>query len=133
MVYFFINIILYLVSILFLVKYYLKRMTIVSFIIILFNMNVFFFFIYENINYIFGLLLIIISLILEYFINLLTNNNQEIILIKKGNINFHEVINHYSYHKLINYLKRHNINLNDVDYCLKQGHKLTVIKNKKNY
>lgn len=130
MIYFFINITMYLVAIILLIKYFQSNMTITSFIIILFNMNVFFFFIYHEINFIYGLLFLIISLILYYFINLFNNEQKEVILIRKGNINFHETINNYSYHKLINYLKRHHINLNEVDYCIKRGNRLTIIKDK---
>jgi len=129
MIYFFINILMYLVTILFLVKYFQNKMSITSFIIILFNMNTFFIFIYQNINYLYGLLLLIISLILYYFINLFDLQNKEIILIKNGNINFHEIINNYGYYHLINYLKRHHIKLEEVNYCLKRGHKLIIIKN----
>ena len=130
MIYFFINIISYLIVILLLVRYYYDKMNSINFIIILFNMNVFFFFIYQNINFIYGVLVLIITLILKYFINLFTSDNKEIILIKDGNINFHELINHYSYYKLVNYLKRHHINLSEVNYCIKYGNKLTIIKNK---
>lgn len=131
MIYFFVNIIMYLVIIIFLIKYFYNKMTITSFIIILFNMNVFFFFIYQEINFIYGLVILMISLILYYFINLFTNEQKEIVLIKNGNINFHEVINHYSYHRLINYLKCHNIKLNEVNYCIKKGNSLTIIKDNK--
>ena len=131
MIYFFINIILYLLTILFLVQYFYHKMTINSFIIIIFNMNVFFFFIYQNINYIYGLLFLIISLIMYYFINSITNANKEIILIQNGNINIHKVLNNYSYHKLVSYLKKHHIELNEVKLCLKKGNNLTIIKKSK--
>lgn len=129
MIYFFINIIMYLVMILLLVKYFQNKMTITSFIIILFNMNVYLFFIYQNINYLYGLLVLIVSLILYYFINMLSNDNKEIILIKNGKINFHELIENYSYYKLINYLKYRHIKLDEVDYCIKKGSQLAIIKN----
>lgn len=131
MIYFFINTLMYLVITMFLVKYFQDKMTITSFIIILFNMNVFFFFIYKNINFIYGLLFLIISLILYYFISLFIKDSKEVILIQNGNINFHEIINNYSYQRLIKYLKKHNIKLSDVNYCLKRGNKLTVIQDKK--
>lgn len=131
MIYFFLNIMLYLITILLLVKYFYHKMTVNNFIIIIFNLNIFFFFIYQEINYVYGLLFLIISLILNYFINLITNREREVVLIKNGNINFHELINSYSYFKLINYLKRHHIKIDDVTYCFKQGERLTIIKDKK--
>ena len=113
-----------------LIKSFYDNMSILSFIIILFNMNVTFIFIYKNISFIYGLLVIIISLILYYFINLFNKTNEEIILIKDGNINFHELVNHYNYYKLINYLKFHHLKLNEIAYCIKKGNKLMVIKHK---
>ena len=131
MIYFFINITLYLGTIIFLVKYFQNNMDITKFIIVLFDMNMFLFFIYQNINYIYGLLFLIVSLFFHYFVNLLNNNEKEIVLIQNGNINFHEVISYYSYHRLINYLKRHHIKIEEVSYCLKRGNKLTIIKDSK--
>ena len=133
MIYFFINITMYLIIIIILVKYFYNKMTITSFIIIIFNMNVFFFFIYKDINFIYGLLFLIVSLILYYFINMFNTIEREIILIKDGRINFHEVINNYSYSKLIKYLKKHHIKLEEVSYCLKRGRKITIIKDQKIY
>ena len=131
MIYFFINILMYLVMELLLAIYFYHKITITSFIIVLFNMNVYFFFIYKNINFIYGLLFLIISLILYYFINLLIKENKEVLLIQKGNINFHEVITNYSYQKLINYLKHHKVKLDEVDYCLKRGNRITIIRDNK--
>ncbi len=131
MIYFFINILMYLVTILLLISFFYKRMTITSFIIILFNMNVYFFFIYQNINFLYGLLFLLISLILYYFVEIIIKESKEVLLIQKGNINFHEVISNYSSQRLINYLKHHKIKLDEVDYCLKRGNRLTTIKNNK--
>lgn len=133
MIYFFLNIVMYLIILMFLIRFFYSRLTIISFIIILFNMNCYFFFIYKNLNFLYGLLLLIMSITIDYLVNIYDKNNKEVVLIKNGNINFHEVINNYSYHKLINYLKRHHIKLNEVNYCLKQGMKITIIKNQNNY
>ena len=130
MIYFFINIVMYLVIIFFLIKYLLKRMNIIAFIMILFNMNVYLFFIYKNINFFYGILVAIISLILIYFLNMFSSNNNEIILIKDGNINFHELINHYSYNRLVNYLRLRHITLDEIAYCVKKNNNLTIIRNK---
>lgn len=129
MIYFFINIIMYLVIISFLLVYFKNKMTINSLIVILFNMNVFFLFIYKNINFIYGLIVLLFSLVFYYFSNTFTKEYQEIILIKDGNINFHELINNYSYYKLVNYLKIHHLKLDEIAYCIKKGNRLTVIKN----
>lgn len=133
MIYFFLNIVMYLIILMILIRFFYSKLTIISFIIILFNMNCYFFFIYKNLNFLYGLLLLIMSITIDYLVNIYDKNNKEVVLIKNGNINFHEVLNNYSYHKLINYLKRHHIKLNEVNYCLKQGMKITIIKNQNNY
>ena len=130
MIYFFINIIMYLIIIFILVKYYSNRMNITNFIVILFNMNICFLFIYKDINFLYGILVLISSLIVSYFFSLFNKNNKEVILIKDGNINFHELVNYYSYYKLIRYLKRHHIKLDEIAYCIKKNNDLVVIKNK---
>ena len=79
MIYFFINILMYFVVIMFLIKYYYHRMNIINLIIILFYMNVSFIFIYKNINFLYGILMLIITLILAYFFNLIIQNNKECI------------------------------------------------------
>ena len=126
MIYFFINILMYLVMILFLIKYF-KNIDITSFIIILFNMNTYFILIYKDINFIYGLLVLIGSLILYYLYNLFNKNN-DIILIENGKIKFNILIKNYSYRKLINYLKRHHLKVEDVDYCIKSGNQLIIQK-----
>ena len=133
MIYFFINVMMYLIIVAFLIKYFQNKMTITSLIIILFNLNIYFFFIYRDINFMYGLLFFTFSITLYQFINLFDKQQKEVILISNGNINFHEIINHYSYHRLINYLKKRHIKLSEVDYCLKIGNKLTIIKNQKIY
>ena len=130
MIYFFVNIVMYLVIIFFLIKYLLKRMNVISFVMIIFNMNIYLFFIYKSINFFYGILVAIVSLILIYFLNMFSDNNNEIILIKDGNINFHELINHYSYNRLVNYLRLHHITLDEIAYCVKKNNNLTIIRNK---
>ena len=130
MVYFFINVLMYLVLIFFLVKYLKYQMNTISFIVMLFNVNIFSIMIYQNINFIYGIMVCIISLISLYFFNMFTKDNKEIILIKNGNINFHELLNNYSYYRLVNYLRLHRIHLDEVAYCIKKNNNLLVIKNR---
>ena len=129
MIYFFINILMYLIIIFLLLKYYYNKMNITSFIMILFNMNIYFIFIYKDINFLYGILVLIMSLIISYFFSLFNKNNEEIILIKDGNINFHELVNYYSYYKLVKYLKIRHIKLDEIAYCIKKNNNLVVIKN----
>ena len=129
MVYFFLNVVMYLVMILFLIKYF-NKMNIVSFIIVLFNMNVFFIFILKDINFIYGLMVICISIIMYSFINLFHQENKEFILIQKGNINFQDLIKSNSYFKMLNYLKKHHIKIDEVEYCLIKNNDIIVIRNK---
>lgn len=130
MIYFFINILMYLIIIFFLIWYYRNKMNMISFMMILFNMNIYFVFIDRDINFLYGILVLFSSVIISYFFSLFSKNNQEVILIKDGNINFRELVNSYSYYRLIRYLKIHHINLDEVSYCIKKNNNLVVIKNK---
>lgn len=105
-------------------------MNIISFVIILFNINTSFFFIFLNYDTIYLLFTILLSIIIYNFIVLFNKKDNEIVLIKDGNINFHEVIENYSLTRLISYLKIRNIRLDEVAYCIKNNNRLTVIKNK---
>lgn len=129
MFYFIINVLMYLVMLLIIIKYF-KKMDLISFIIILFNMNIYVIFLEKDLNFLYGLMISILSIVFYKFINLFKKDNQDIILVHNGNINFHELINNYSYSKLANYLKRHKINLDEIEYCIKNNNHLTVIKNK---
>ena len=129
MFYFIINVLMYLVMLLIIIKYF-KKMDLISFIIILFNMNIYVIFLEKNLNFLYGLMISVLSIVFYKFINLFKNDNQDIILVHHGNINFHELINNYSYSKLASYLKRHKINLDEIEYCIKNNNHLTVIKNK---
>lgn len=130
MIYFFINIMMYLIITIFLIKTLLNSMNIVNFIIVLFNMNIYLFFIYRNINFFYGILVAILSVIIISILGMISTSNEEVILIKDGNINFHELIKHYSYHRLVNYLKLRNISLDEIAYCIKKRNNLVIIKNK---
>lgn len=135
MVYFFINVLMYLITIAFVSKYFLKKMNIVSFFLLLFNYNVAIFMLYSNINFLFGISLGLITIIVYHFLILIKNDDKECILIKDGNINFHELVTNYSFHKLVFELKKRNIKLDEIAFCIKKNNDLVIIKNKhiKNY
>ncbi len=130
MIYFFINVIMYLMMILFLCWYFKYKMNIYNFIIILFNLNSFFFFIYRDINFLYGFIFVILSIALYKLLSYFNHDKEDILLIKDGNINFHELVNHYSYSKLINYLKTRNIKLDEIKYCVLKNNQLVIVKNK---
>ena len=92
-------------------------------------MNISFFFLYQDLNFIYFLFLSILTILIYQFILLFKRKNKEIILIKEGNINFHAVINHYSLSKLVLYLKIRRIRIDEVEYCLLKGSHLFIIKN----
>ena len=129
MFYYFINIIMYFIILLLLINYFKDKMNYISFLTILFYMNVVFILIYQNINFIYGIIIMLIMIVLYKLQLLFTKNNKEIILIKDGNINFHELINSYSYSKLIYYLKIRHIKIDEVAYCIMKNNQLIVIKN----
>ena len=130
MIYFFMNYVFYLIILLFLSNYFKNNFDLKIIIIIFFNISIFTLFTYHNINIIYGVIVLIISLFIYYITSYFNKENKEIILIKDGNINFHELINNYSYHKLINYLKIRHIKLEEVSYCIMKNKRLIVIKNK---
>lgn len=130
MIYFFLKIFISLILISLMLLYFKSKMNIISFVIILFNINTSFFFIFLNYDTIYLLFTILLSIIIYNFIVLFNKKDNEIVLIKDGNINFHEVIENYSLTRLISYLKIRNIRLDEVAYCIKNNNRLTVIKNK---
>ena len=130
MIYSFINIMMYLIITIFLIRSLSHSMNIVNFIIVLFNMNIYLFFIYRNINFFYGILIAILSVIIISILGMISTSNEEVILIKDGNINFHELIKHYSYHRLVNYLKLRHISLDEIAYCIKKRNNLVIIRNK---
>ena len=130
MIYFLINVVMYLIMIVGISYYYKDKMNLYSFLMILFNMNIFFLFLDRDINFIYGFIVVVISILVYHFPLLFKKEDEEIILIKNGNISFRDVINHYSLHKLINYLKRRRIKIDEVAFCIKNNNHLTIIKNK---
>ena len=128
MIYFFLNIFSNLLCIIFLVFYFRRRINIISFILILFNINTSFFFIFLNYNGIYELIVLLFSILLYNFLLFFDKEEQDIILIQNGNINFHEVIKNYSYQKLIKYLKRHHVRLDEIEYCILYNKHLTILK-----
>ena len=128
MIYYFVNIVFYLIILLFLIDYFKNNMNCKILMVLVFNINVFTIFIYKNINFLYGFVVIIMSLILYFFTDLFNKNNEEIILIKDGNINFHELVNNYSYKRLLNYLKIRHIKLDEIAFCILKNNQLTIIK-----
>ena len=130
MIYLFFNILMYFFINMITVLIYKNKFNIYTFIIIIFHLNLSFFFIYNDINFIYFLLFSIISSIFYNVFHYYNNNNQEIILIKEGNIDFHNLIKHYSYYKLLTYLKIRNIKLDEISYCILKNNHLIIIKDK---
>ena len=127
MIYFF-NILGYLIVNILITYYFRNKMNIMSFIIILFHLNLSFFLIYQEINVIYFLILSILSILL-YNLFFIRKNNKEIILVQDGNINFHEIVNYYSYQKLMAYIKMKKVLLNEIAYLIKKDNQLILIKN----
>lgn len=130
MIYFFLNIVMYLVINGFMIVYFKNRMNLFSFLLVLFNMNLSFILIMLDYNFIYDIFFSLITLLFYHFFTLWEKSNKEIVLIKDGNINFHNLINYYSFNKLWLYLKIRNIKLDEVAYCIKSNHGLIIIKNK---
>ncbi len=130
MIYLFFNILMYFFINMITVLIYKNKFNIYTFIIIIFHLNLSFFFIYNDINFIYFLLFSIISSIFYNVFHYYNNNNQEIILIKDGNIDFHNLVKYYSYYKLLTYLKIRNIKLDEISYCILKNNHLIIIKDK---
>ena len=135
MVYLFFNILMYFIINMIFVLIIKNKINIYSFIILLFHLNLSFYFIYNSINFLYFLIFSIISLLIYKTIFYYNDYQEEIILIKDGNINFHNLIKYYNYHKLLRYLKIRNIKLDEITYCLLKNNHLIIIKDKiiKNY
>ena len=141
MVYFFINMIMYILLIIMLYKYFERtRISILDFLLLLFNANVYLIFLFNDLNFLYGLLFSLSTIIIKkayyYFSSVKNNKQEEVVLIKEGLINFHELVeNNYSYNKLIKYLKRKKIMLDEIEYCFLKDNRLIIIKNDiiKNY
>ncbi len=132
MLYFFVNIIMYFFSSILFNYYFKDKMNYLSLFLIIFEINMSFIFIYKDINVIY-FFLFNCFFVLIYKIFSSSKMSEEIILIKDGNINFHELVSKYSYYKLINYLRIRHIKLEEREYCIKKGDRLIIIKNKNNY
>ena len=142
MIYFFINMIMYILLIIMLYKYFERtRISLLDFLLLLFNANVYLILLFNNFNFLYGAFFSLSTIIIKkayyYFSNNIKNdNNKEVILIKEGLINFHELVkNNYSYNKLVKYLKRKKIMLDEIEYCFLKDNKLMIVKNDiiKNY
>ena len=140
MIYFYINLVMYSLLIVILYKYFNRvKITILDFLLLFFNINLYLILLFKDFNFIYGLISSILIILIKELSLLLfkeKKNSKEIFLIKEGIINFHELVNNnYSYNKLINYLKRKKIKLDEIEYCILKDNKLTIIKNNdiKNY
>ena len=140
MIYFYINLVMYSLLIILLYKYFSRvKITILDFLLLFFNINLYLILLFKDFNFIYGLISSILIILIKELSLLLfkeKKNSKEIFLIKEGIINFHELVNNnYSYDKLINYLKRKKIKLDEIEYCILNNNKLTIIKNSdiKNY
>lgn len=133
MIYFYINLVMYSLLIVILYKYFNRnKITILDFLLLFFNINLYLILLFKDFNFIYGLISSILIILIKELSLLLfkDKNNKEVILIKQGMINFHELVNNnYSYNKLINYLKKKKIKLDEIEYCLLNNNKLTIIKN----
>ena len=130
MIYLFFNVLMYFlidIMIAFIMK---NKINVYTFIILIFHLNLSFFFIYHDINFIYFLLFTISTIIIYKIIIYYQNHDDEIILIKDGNINFHNLITYYSYQKLINYFKIRHIKLDEIFFCFLKNNNLIIIKDK---
>ena len=140
MIYFYINLVMYSLLIVILYKYFNRvKITILDFLLLFFNINLYLILLFKDFNFIYGLISSILIILIKELSLLLfkeKKHEKQIFLIKEGIINFHELVNNnYSYDKLINYLKRKRIKLDEIEYCILKDKRLTIIKNSdiKNY
>ena len=135
MIYLFFNILMYFIINMMMVFIMKNKINIYNFIIFLFHLNLSFFFIYHDVNFIYFLLFSISTILIYKIIFYYKEQGEEIILIKDGNINFHNLLQYYSYQKLVNYLKIRNIKLDEISYFILRNNHLIIIKDKliKNY
>ena len=140
MIYFYVNLVMYSLLIVVLYKYFNRvKITILDFLLLFFNINLYLILLFKDFNFIYGIISSILIILIKELSLLLfkeKKHEKQIFLIKEGIINFHELVNNnYSYDKLINYLKRKRIKLDEIEYCILKDSKLTIIKNSdiKNY
>lgn len=129
MIYFFLNVVMYLFMFLLVIYYFKNKINLTSFLLIIFNMNISLIFIILNYNFLYGMLFSLLSIIFYKFVILFEKNSKEIILIKDGNINFHELIKNYSFQRLLLDLKIRHIRLDEIAYFIKNKYGITIIKN----
>jgi len=133
---YFINMLMYTFLIIMLYQYFNKtKITILDFLLLLITVNIYTIFIFYNLNFLYGFFFSIIVIIIKKLYFLIINNKKiekESILIKEGLINFHTLVeNNYSYNKLIKFLKKRKINLDEIEYCFLKNDDLLIIKNDK--
>lgn len=141
MVYFILNIFVYMIFIVFYYLYLsLKKITILDFVLLVFNMNLYVIFILKDIHFFIGLLCsLVIILVKELCLSLfkvIKKDIKEIVLIKNGMIDFHSIVsNKIDFHKLVKDIKKRKIRIDEIEYCLKKDDDLIIVKNKdiKNY
>jgi len=135
MIYLFFNVLMYFFINMLMVFILKNKINIYTFVILIFHLNLSFFFIYHDVNFIYFLLFSVVSFLLYKVVFYYQSMNEDIILIKDGNINFHNLVKYYSYQKLINYLKIRNIKLDEISFCILKDNRLVIIKDKliKNY
>lgn len=134
MIYFFINVLMYSFLIILLYKYFNRnKITVLDFLLLLFNINLYLILLFRDFNFFYGIISSILIISIKELCFFLFNNkketSKEVFLIKEGIINFHELVNNnYSYTKLVNYLKRKKIKLDEVEYCILKNKEITIIK-----
>ena len=129
MFYFFLNIIMYLIVLTGLMYYFHYKMSLYRLIFILFNLNISFLLIYLDINVIYEIMIALITIILDLFINSFKKEEEDIVLIQNGNLLFQKIVKYYSYSKLISYLRKKKISLDEIACCIKSNDRLIIIKN----
>lgn len=136
MIYFFINMFMYIVLIVLLYQFFNRqKLSILDFLLLLFNANVYFVLLFHNFSFIYGILVALMTFLIKNayfsFYNIFTKNNSEILLIKEGIIDFKSLVKcGYSYDNLIKYLNKRRIRLDEVEYCFFVNGRLSIIRNK---
>ena len=126
---FFLNIMMYLIVLTGLMYYFHYKMSLYRLIFILFNLNISFLLIYLDINVIYEIMIALITIILDLFINSFKKEEEDIVLIQNGNLLFQKIVKYYSYSKLISYLRKKKISLDEIACCIKSNNRLIIIKN----
>ena len=114
----------------FLIKYFEKKMNLITFFLLLFSFNIFIIMIYMNYNFLYAISMSLITIIIYQFLLSINKVGEEHLLIKDGNINFHEVIKYYNLKKLVLEMKKRGLRLDEIAFCIKKDNELIVMKNK---